>query len=390
MTANRSCVAAGVLAAALAFAGQYLTVRFNYGGNWTALFCTGARMAVPPELSAERIYTFPESTGYDGQFYHYVAHDPFIRGDLYRAMDAPEWRYRRILVPALAFLLAGGQARFVDTAYLLVVLFSVFLGAFWLSCYALRQGRSPWWGLGFLFVPAVVVSLDRMTVDVALAAAAAGFLLHGGSGAAAFALAAASVLTRETGILFATALVLAAAMRRQWLRSAAFALAPLPALAWYLHLRSAPLVESAPAYLKHAGAHWPGEAFLYALAHPAHYPFSPAVSWTLRLLDYAGFAGAVIGIVLALWIGIRRSAGPVEMAAALFAGVAIVLGAATGWLEPYGYSRTLSPLLLLLAARALASRTWWPALPLSLIAPRVLAQLGEQALGVLRGLLGTP
>jgi hypothetical protein len=47
-------------------------------------------------------------------------------------------------------------------------------------------------------------------------------------------------------------------------------------------------------------------------------------------------------------------------------------------------------LLLLLAARALASRTWWPALPLSLIAPRVLAQLGEQALGVLRGLLGTP
>ena len=34
-------------------------VGFNYGGNWTALFCTGEKVPVPPQLEAEGIYLFP-------------------------------------------------------------------------------------------------------------------------------------------------------------------------------------------------------------------------------------------------------------------------------------------------------------------------------------------
>ena len=392
MPARRgSCLAAGLLAASLAFAWQSATVRFNYAGHWTALFCTGAKAAVPPQLDSERIHTFSGSTGYDGQFYHYVAHDPLLQGNLSRYMDAPEWRYRRILVPALAFLLAGGQARFVDAAYYFVVLLCVFLGAYWLSRFALLRNRSPWWGLVFLAVPAAVISLDRMTVDVALAAMAAGLLVYAESGPVwrVWTLLAAAALTRETGLLLVAGFCAHGVLHRKWVRSLIIAAAPLPAFGWYLYVQSRAIVEPDPTYIQHAGAHWPGEALWFAITHPASYPFAPPLLLILRLLDYAGLAGALLAVALALWIGLRRPASAVEIAAALYALMALVLGAATGWIEPYGYTRTLSPLVMILAARGLATGAWWLAAPLALMAARVLVQLGPQIAGILRGLSGT-
>jgi hypothetical protein len=53
-----------------------LTVHYNYGGNWTGLFCTGANQRVPVGQLDEKVHTFPASLGYDGQFYHHIAHDP--------------------------------------------------------------------------------------------------------------------------------------------------------------------------------------------------------------------------------------------------------------------------------------------------------------------------
>jgi hypothetical protein len=96
--------------------------------NWTALFCTGSRFPVPPALAGESVYIFPNSTGYDGQMYHYVAHDPFIRTDMWRYMDNAQVRYRRILLPALAFLLAAGWQPGIDRAYIGANLLFLFFG----------------------------------------------------------------------------------------------------------------------------------------------------------------------------------------------------------------------------------------------------------------------
>ena len=41
----------------------------NYGGNWTALFCTGEQLEVPPQLSQEAVWQVRGSRGFDGQFY---------------------------------------------------------------------------------------------------------------------------------------------------------------------------------------------------------------------------------------------------------------------------------------------------------------------------------
>jgi len=95
--------------AALAFFWQSLTVHFNYGGNWTALFCIGSQYERPPELNIERPYVFQNSPGYDGAVYHYIAHDPFMQHDLLPYVDAPRYRYRRILIPLAAYTLALGR-----------------------------------------------------------------------------------------------------------------------------------------------------------------------------------------------------------------------------------------------------------------------------------------
>jgi len=74
-------LAVGLMAAALAFAWQSLTVHFNYRGNWTALFCTDSLTPVPPTIAHEEICTFSGSAGYDGQYYHFMARDSIsLRG----------------------------------------------------------------------------------------------------------------------------------------------------------------------------------------------------------------------------------------------------------------------------------------------------------------------
>jgi hypothetical protein len=158
---------------------QGLTVHYHFGGNWTALFYTGQNFkGVPPALQPEGIYVFKDSLGYDGQFYHYLAHDPLLRRNYTTFMDDPRYRSGRILVPGLAFLLAGGRDERIDAAYIAVVWMFVALGAYWLGRLAVLYAYPAWFGPGFALVPAVLVSIDRLTVDVALAACAVGFVLY--------------------------------------------------------------------------------------------------------------------------------------------------------------------------------------------------------------------
>ena len=147
---------------------QFSTVRYNFGGNWTALFCTGQVERIPPELQAHT-YTFP-GKGYDGQMYRYVAHDPFLGRGYQSYVDAPRLRYRRLLVPGLALAFAGGRQGLIDGSYIAVTGMFVLLGAYWLSRWATVNELHPAWGLAFLLVPGTLVSMDRMTVDGSLAA----------------------------------------------------------------------------------------------------------------------------------------------------------------------------------------------------------------------------
>jgi hypothetical protein len=100
-------------------------------------------------------------------------------------------------------------------------------------------------------------------------------------------------------------------------------------------------------------------------------------------LDYLALAGIAAAVLLAvrLWIGNPR--GMLEWAALLFAILGAMLARADVWDDPYGYSRILSPLLLLLAWRALDTRRALLALPVFAVTPRVAVQLVPQVLGIL-------
>lgn len=69
-------------------------------------------------LQSLPLATVPASNGYDGQFYAQIALDPLLRdAELAQVIDAPAYRARRILFPALAALIGLGSPWWTIQAY---------------------------------------------------------------------------------------------------------------------------------------------------------------------------------------------------------------------------------------------------------------------------------
>lgn len=364
---------------ALVLAWQWLTVHANYSGNWTALYCTGALRKVPAPLAAEHIWLFHGSDGYDGQMYHYVAHDPLLRdASLEAAVDNPRLRYRRILVPGLAYLLAGGRAAWVDPAYYAVVLLSIGAGVWWAAAGCRALGHSSAWGLLFLLLPATLVSMDRMVTDAALAALAAGFAYYVRAPSwRLFLVMAAAALTRETGFLFLAGYCGSLVLRRRWAQTAVFSLAAVPALIWYVYVH----------------AHTPGENFhtsflpLSAIwtdaLHPFAYPAGMRLAWLARAGDSLALLGMLAAFALALAWNLRWKPDAVPLALLCFVALGLFLQQTDHWLNVYAYGRVYSPVLLWLGLQGLRRRSWTALVPWLAMLPRIGMQLGNQISGVL-------
>jgi hypothetical protein len=139
--------------------------------------------------------------GYDGQFVYYIAVDP---ASAPRYMDAPTYRYTRILYPALARLLTLGQPALVPAAMLLINLVAVAGGTLAVAAWLARHQVSPWLALSYAFFPGMFNALQSdLTEPLAYGLVAASVLLMDRGRvqwpALIFAMAA---LTRETTVLF--------------------------------------------------------------------------------------------------------------------------------------------------------------------------------------------
>jgi hypothetical protein len=369
---------------------QAATVHFNYGGNWTGLFCTGSLERIPPEFSAGT-YVFPDSHGYDGQFYRYMAHDPWFQRGLWRYQDSPMLRSRRILLPALAWLLAAGQDRFIDAAYVILILLSVFAGSYWLGRYAVLHGRHPAWGLAFLAVPATLISIDRLTVDVALLALCAGFAWYvkKGSLAGLCIVLALAGLTRETGFLLVAACVLCAMLRRQWRRALLFSATCAPALAWFWFTAQhvAGKITHSPLYVPRWLYRFAGGGVFAKLFEPSSYPGFPIyVARIVQAADTIALCGFILALGFALW-GWWRSFDEERCAALLFTLLALVLTDPGYWAEVYAYGRPFSPVVFFVGLRGIAGGPAATLAPAVLMDLRVGVQLTSQVWRILRGLL---
>jgi hypothetical protein len=360
----------------LGFLWLALTVTLSYGGNWTALFCAGSMFPVPPELASQNIYVFSNSPGYDGQFYLYIAHDPFLRRGFEAYIDAPRLRYRRILVPLAAHVLAAGRPTAIPFAYIAVVLMSVTAGAYWVARFASRAGRSAAWGTAFLMVPAVLISLDRMTLDGTLAALTAGFAVYatGERSWKLYLVLLSAALVRETGLILVAAFCASSLLRREYGRALVFATSVLPCLLWACYVGT-----RTPSWNESVFLTWqPFAPFARAFVHALQYPGLAVPSWLLTLLDRLGLLGALCAFFFSLR-GARNAAHDVlKLACLLFTLLAMTHALVVAWQDAYAYNRSFGPLFLLLSLESLAKRNWPETLPVLLPLPRILLQLAAQ------------
>lgn len=392
---NRPVVSAAWAGAAVALLllWQFLMVHYNRGGNWTALFLIGQQYAMPPELAAGA-YRYP-GHGFDGEMYRYVAHDPFMQLGYARYLDLPAQRYHRILVPALAYLLAFGRQGWIDGSYIAAIALFVFLGAYWLSRWAALAGVHAAWGLAFLLVPATLISMERMTVDVALAAFTVAFAVYWRTVSwwKVFAVLVLACLVRETGLLLVAGACLFELWERRFLRALLWASAALPMLAWYGLIRRTYYERT------HFGApRWfasrLGPGLFQRLLDPPHYPL-PALQQTIaRTADVLALSAILLAAILAVLLLFRtRPIRPLELSGLLFMALVFALTSGQYWTDVNGYARVLSPLLILVALPSVAKETpagipvWLGLVPAIVVDLRLGLQYTAAIGGVVRGML---
>lgn len=359
---------------------QTATVYRNYGGNWTALFCAGDTWTLPDGPGFDGLYRFPNSSGFDGQFYYVMAHDPFLRRGLASYIDYPGLRYRRILLPLAAYVLALGRAPYIAAAYIFVVWCFLFAGAWWLSLYAAERGRSPAWGLLLLAMPATLISLDRLTTDLVLLALTIGALYYWEIGARHrfFCVLALACLARETGVLVVAGFCLSFWVHGRRRDALLAALCVLPFFTWSAYI----------------GAHFPPRFELWYpstpfastlrfLFHPPPYPWPTMTSSVVRAFDLVALAG----IAAAFWLMARLrkwSASPLEAIGLLFVCLGIYLFSLDDWTHVYDFGRVLSPLLTVLALHGIVYRRRVELIPVLLVFSRVCVQMAPQLIGIFR------
>lgn len=361
---------------------QFATVHFNYGGNWTALFSTAPDWPRPAFLGSENVYTFPGSLGYDGQMYHLIAHDPWMTRGAVAAMDDPALRYRRILVPVLAWTLALGRDSAIHPSYFSVILGFVFLGVYWLARAMVIQGRHPAWGLMFLLMPATLVSMDRMTVDVALAALAAGFVLYSDVRWKVLPILACAALTRETGLLLTAGYGVFLLSRRRFADVVWTAASALPAIFWYVyvsaHVPPQPTVKPAD-----VASFIPLGGWIERVAHAAVYPLPRLQALAAVELDYVALAGVALMLGHAAWLAWSPRWNARAAAIYTFAAAIVFIGSQSVWQDAFGYGRVVTPLMVLLAGEdSLAF------VPVGMIDARIGLNFLKQIIGVAHGLAG--
>jgi hypothetical protein len=264
--------------------------------------------------------------GYDGQFYFFIAQDPFLRNPATSPALDNSLRYRRILYPLLAWLLSLGQRRWLP--YVLVAINVVACTAAVAACAlaAARAGRSPWLALAFAVYPGLWIPLALdLTEPLQLALLGWGML----SGSALLLLL--SGLAKETTAVVQGLEMLRLAARLDY-RAAARHLAALVALVvWSLLVWR--LVRAHESTL---GGH---------LLDP---PGAPLLEFVRLLRDpvEAVFEGAAVVICL---LAIGRLSWARDRYAVAAAGYALV-GLAAGvdtWADPAAYFRVIAAVPLL-------------------------------------------
>lgn len=127
--------------------------------NPTAFVVFGQKSEITKLFAGQNLKVSSDPTGYDGQFFYFLAHNPFAYQTFNQVSTVPTWRYQRIIYPLVVYLLSGfGQlnlvAIFLPLVNLLAILGSVYLLIKVLDFYHLPH----WWALFYSLSPGLFYS----------------------------------------------------------------------------------------------------------------------------------------------------------------------------------------------------------------------------------------
>jgi hypothetical protein len=172
--------------------------------------------------------------GYDGLYYAQLAYHPTLTSpELARALDTPAYRARRILAPALAYVLALGRPSWIVHVYSLLnpAAWLILAAVLW-RLLPVREWRSWLAWAGVLFSTGALCSVRLALTDLVALTILAGALAYAerARGGLAAGIVAAAALARETSLL-----AIAGVVQRPWVswsNAWRITLAVMPLLIW--------------------------------------------------------------------------------------------------------------------------------------------------------------
>lgn len=343
MSARRSVTLVVLCAAALSAA--VVTVRLATSDWDASAFVRAGNVYAHPGQMPKNL-TVINGIGYDGQFYYRLALDPFsgARTKFGITLDQPGRRQQRLLYPLTAWMLSGGgRPGAVPWAMIAINALGLVLIA-WVGTALVRaMGRWPWWGLAFAFVPGALVAVTHDTGEVMAILLALCFLWLWRVERYALATVAltAAVFARETTMVFALGLLVAAwvTRRRTYLICALVPLAAFAAWQIFLGIR-----WGAPPLLS-AGGRDIGPVPFYGL-------IVAAVRWTdrgARVVTWnVIFSVASLGFLAVALRALRRSTAQLhERAAFILAMILVPFLRSDVWFNFTSFLRALSEAMVL-------------------------------------------
>lgn len=131
----------------------------------TSLFYLGSRFTRPAIVEAQNPYVYPDSDGYDGQFYLLIAMDPFFFGGFASFIPSPNYFYTRILLPAVAHVTAFGQLTLVPYTYVLLNLLGLTGGCYFFWRIIRFYGANDAYILLYAISLGMYIAIERMLPD---------------------------------------------------------------------------------------------------------------------------------------------------------------------------------------------------------------------------------
>ncbi|HVY53648.1 MAG TPA: hypothetical protein VHA13_03925 [Gammaproteobacteria bacterium] len=140
----------------------YLATLFIYvhgplDGQFNKFFLPAKMFGVPSDLRAkgiDELFKDDLNTGWDGQFYYYIANDPLALKDTAQHVDADAYRYQRVGLPLLAKVVSvlSFQSWVSPLTYYLTSLFIILLAVFFAANFFQQRKFNPYlilfWALG--------------------------------------------------------------------------------------------------------------------------------------------------------------------------------------------------------------------------------------------------